>query len=101
MNAVEILSAAQKIQHLQEALIWMRENGRSAIDPHSRDAFGVHISLNSCSALRGAKEASVQLSAQAKLLGQEILENAIKDAENTIEILRQKIAREAGEKSPT
>lgn len=94
MNSDRIEVAAKRISELTSALQWMREHGNQAINPSCRDTFGVHVVLNSCSALPGATEASRQLSAVARLLGREILANAITDAENTIEILRQQIADE-------
>lgn len=93
MNTATIQSAAIQIAHLTAALKWMQEHGKQALAPHP-ETFSVVVSLNSCSALPGAKEAAVQLGAQGRLLGHEMLANAIKDAENTIEILRQQIARE-------
>lgn len=94
MNAAAIESAAKEISRLTLALGWLRSHGLQALMPVG-DAFSVVVSLNSCSALPGAKEAATQLGAQARLvMGGEVLANAIKDAENTIEILREKIARE-------
>lgn len=94
MNATAIESAARQISALSAALQWMRENGNQALNPADKDAFGVNVALNSCSALPGAKEAAAQLSACARHFGPQILAAAIKDAESTIEILRDRIARE-------
>lgn len=97
MNAARIASAAGQIADLTAALEWLREHG-ARLDPRDKDAFGVHVALNACSALPGAKQASAQLSAMAKLLAPVMVANAITNAENTIEILRQQIADEVAQK---
>jgi hypothetical protein len=94
VNASAIVTAAKRIGELDAALAWMRSHGLQALNPADKDAFGVHVSLNSCSGLNGAKEAATQLSGVARHFGLQILQSAITDAENTIEILRQQIERE-------
>jgi len=94
MDAATIQGAAKQIAELELALLWLREHGKDAIMPEVRDTFSINVSLNSCSACRGAKEAAAALGQQARLLGRELVAAAIKDSENTIEILRDRIARE-------
>lgn len=94
MDALKIEEAAKKIRELSAALEWLRSNGKRALPPGDREAFGITVSLNSCSALSGAKEAAAQLSACARWLSHDILEHAIRDAENTIEIYKQQIAKD-------
>ena len=94
MNAGVIADAAGKIAELSEALIWLRENGEQALNHRAPETFGVSFSLNSCSALRGSTQAAKQLAAVARTFSPEIRARAIEDAENTIEILRQRIADE-------
>ncbi len=100
MNAARIEQLARQVAHLTEALVWLTENGQNALNPKDRDAFSITVHLNSCSALRGAAQATIQLGAVARHFAPHILEQAIQDARNTIEIYRSEIMREA-ETPPT
>lgn len=93
MNTVRIRQAAQEIDRLSSALSWLKEHG-GVLDPRSKDAFGVNVAINHASALPGSKEAAGQLSAIAKLHIREIVEDAIRDAENTIEMHRSALREE-------
>lgn len=93
LDATQIKIAAEEIRDLMQALEWMREYGKRVLGSPDREAFGITVSINSCSALPGAKEAAEQLGEVAFTFGPQILEAAIEDAENTIEIYRQQIER--------
>lgn len=92
MDAAAIATAAKHILELEKALGWLRAHGLQALDHSDAQSFGVSFSLNSCSALPGAKEAASALSAQARLMSTSLLQAAIRDAENTIQIYRNQIA---------
>ena len=94
MNVSRIVSAATGIQRLTSALEWLRSHG-SGLHPDDKDGFSIIVRLNTASALPGAKEAEEKLSAIAKLHIKAILEHAITDCVNTIEIHKDTLRTEA------
>lgn len=94
MDTAQVEADARRIRELKSALDWMLVYGDRVLVPKDKDAFSVVFSINSSSAFAGAKEAERQLGAWARHHASAILADAIKDAQNTIDILREKIARE-------
>lgn len=85
MQPDRIVYLAHEIDRLSKALRWLQEHG-NALSHRDKETFSVSIHINSCSALAGAREAEIQLSAIARLQIREIIAMAISDATNTIEI---------------
>ena len=83
MDAANIIHSANEIDRLKKALEWLRTNGNS-LSHRDKEGFSISVRLNYCSALVGAKEAELQLSAIVKLQIREIVEMSINDAINTI-----------------
>lgn len=94
MNHRRIADAAKEIERLGSALEWLREFGPQ-LSPRDKESFGMSFRVIMAAAHYGSHEAESQLSAAAKLLIKDIVEVAIKDAENTVELLETAIKEEA------
>ena len=92
MNIKTVIHLSNEIDRLESALKWLTEHRRQL---DGKDTFSIAIRLNSCIALFGAKEAERHLSDIAQLHIQEIIDHAMRDAVNTIEIHRDVIHRES------
>lgn len=95
MNTQRLAAAIKEIDRLSLALHWLEEYG-DHLDPKDRDSFSIYIQPAAASACVGCKEAAEQLNAIARLHIHSIVEQAKKDAVNTIEIHATTIREEAG-----
>lgn len=93
MNTARIRNAASEIERLSNALAWLREHGAN-LNHRDRDSFEAFVRVHRASALTGADEANKQLSAMARLQIQDLVNLAIVDAENTIEMHRSALREE-------
>ncbi len=93
MNTQYVEDAVKRLCQLDAALKWLRANGESAFNM-ANNGYRVDFAFYHGSRLDGCKEAEIQLSGCVKVLGLQILETAIKDAENTIEVIKQGIIKE-------
>jgi len=94
MNTLRITLAVKEIDRLTTALAWLREHG-AGLKPRERESFAITFGLIHASACHGAKEASEQLAAIARLHIEDIIAHAILDAENTINMSKDAIRSEA------
>jgi hypothetical protein len=91
-----ITQAIRDIKELQPALAWLKEYG-AGLTAQDQTSFVLYVRPGFASACVGAKEAAAQLTAIARLHIPAIVQHAIEDAENTIALRREQIAREASE----
>jgi uncharacterized membrane protein len=94
MNTQRIATAVREIDRLTLALNWLREYG-DQLQPQDRNSFKIHIDDVVAFGVLGVKEAREQMGAIARLYIQDIIQHAIKDAANTIEIHTETIRNEA------
>jgi hypothetical protein len=92
MNTARIINAARQIEEHQEALKWLKEYGG---DLSKQGYATVKITLHYAGACAGAKEAQTVLEAYAALGLSELVMTSIRSCENTIEINREVITKEA------
>lgn len=93
MNTARIIHAAREIERLTIAVVWLREHS-GGFNHRDKDSFEAFVRVHRASALPGADEANKQLSAMARLQIQDLVNLAIVDAENTIEMHRSALREE-------
>ncbi|MDK4703858.1 hypothetical protein PH562_16525 [Rhizobium sp. CNPSo 4062] len=93
MNTARIESAAKAISENKKALEWLLQYG-TQLTGRDRDQASLSVHLNFASALAGAKEAEKILSSFASINLPEIVQTAIRNCRNTIELEREAIRRE-------
>ncbi|MBN7755444.1 hypothetical protein JYP46_01290 [Nitratireductor aquimarinus] len=95
MNTARISNAVREIERNTAALKWLEEYGvKLSMEPET--SLGISVSPHFAGSCTGAKEASEVLTAFACRSIAELVETAIKNCRNTIEIHRQAIIDEAG-----
>lgn len=85
IDTIGVTQRANNIARLTKALAWLKEYGHTMNAKH-RYSFDISVRPISASTLPGAKEAEEQMTAVARLHIENIVQHAIVDAENTIEI---------------
>ena len=91
---LRVAQAAHEIDTLTTALAWLREYGVQ-LSHRDKDTFDLTFRAIAAGACNGVREAEKQISAVARTKIKEIIEAAIRDAENTIVLNRAVIKEEA------
>lgn len=94
MNTTRIHQALRDIEENKLALMWLEDNGAD-FDGRNKEDATVTVNLKKASALTGAKEAQIVLSAFARLSLPALIETAKQNCRNTIEISENAIREEA------
>lgn len=95
MNTSRITHAAKEIERLQEAIKWLEEFGPKVTDHEASEHANVSIRMNFAGSCRGAKEAGEIVSEMVGNRMRDLLQDALENCQNTIEIHRQVIRDEA------
>lgn len=93
MNTARIARAIADIDTNTEALKWLQEYGPS-LTGRDRDEASVNVRIAFAAACPGAKQAAEVLSSFATLSLPDLVQTAIKNCENTIEMARSAIREE-------
>lgn len=93
MNVTRIRQAIFTIEKLTPALNWLEEYG-PGLDYKVKESFEISFRPIAASACPGAKEAAEQIGAIARLHIVDIIDHAIRDAVNTIDMERDAIREE-------
>lgn len=97
MDTTSIIVAAKEIDRLETGLKWLREYG-AQLTHREKGSFDAAIRAHAAGACPGAADANAMMSDAARVMIQDIVAHAIRDAENTIEIhkdtLRRQVAAE-------
>ena len=96
MNTTSIIAAAKEIDRLETGLKWLREFGVK-LEHREKTHMDVAIRGQLGGSCVGAPEANEMMSAAARVMIQEIVAHAIRDAENTIEIHKATLRRQVAE----
>ena len=94
MDTRAVSQAAKEIEKLTLALNWLDEYGRHI---PANEPYAFNLQTTFASQCDGYFEAITQIESQAKLMVRDIIDNAIRDCTNTIEILKDNIRREVSE----
>lgn len=95
MNTSRITHAAKEIERLQEAVKWLEEFGPKTSNHAASEHANVSIRMNFAGSCRGAKEVGEILGEMVGNRMRDLLDEALKNCQNTIEIHRQVIRDEA------
>lgn len=94
MNTIRIAQAVRDIETNVAALKWLEEHGRY-LTARDRDSFSVDLRVHTASACPGAKEAVAVLNSFARFEIEKLVQTAITNCRNTIEIAQATIVEEA------
>lgn len=95
MNTSRITHAAKEIDRLQLALKWLEEFTPKTENHSGSEYANVSIRMNFAGSCMGAKEVNEILSSMVGNKMRDLLEDALENCRNTIEIHRQVIRDEA------
>lgn len=95
MNTMRITHAAKEIERLQLAVKWLEEYGAKVTNHEADEHANVSIRMNFAGSCSGAKEVGEILSAMVGNRMRDLVDEALINCQNTIEIHRQVIRDEA------
>ncbi|MGB1266341.1 MAG: hypothetical protein ACPG6L_11520 [Nereida ignava] len=95
MNTSRITHAAKEIERLQMAVKWLEEFGPKVNNHEASEHANVSIRMNFAGSCNGAKEVGEIISTMVGNRMRDLIDDALKNCENTIEIYRNVIRDEA------
>lgn len=95
MNTLRIIKAAREIDRLETAIQWLEEFGPKVSNHEASEHVTVSIRMNFAGSCNGASEVNEILSTMVENRIRDLVDEALENCHNTIEIHRQTIRDEA------